>query len=128
VQRAAKWGRRHRPLAWSAAVALVAILTAVAGSVGYVLRDRSARQAVLSARVTDALDESETLYRVGKVSEALNAVQRAASLLDIGPADEALTARVRELVADLQTALKFDEALFTLHTDRPAEYDQLFRD
>jgi tetratricopeptide (TPR) repeat protein len=104
------------------------VLVAVVGSgAGWYVRDRTTRRAVLAARVSDALDESERLYRAGQVPEALNAAQRAASLLATGPADEALTARVGERVEDLQTVLKFDDGLFAGPVRRGAEYERLFR-
>jgi serine/threonine protein kinase/Tfp pilus assembly protein PilF len=121
-----KLTRRHKGALATAALVVVALL-AVAMSTGYGLRDRSTRQAVVAARVSDALDESERLYRAGKVPEALNAAQRAASLLDTGPTDEALTLRVRERVQDLEMVLQFDEALFTEWEYRNAEYERLFQ-
>jgi serine/threonine protein kinase/tetratricopeptide (TPR) repeat protein len=106
-------------------VVLVAVL---GGGVGWYFRDRSTRQAVVAARVQDALDESEDLYRAGKVPEALNAAQRAVSLLDTGPADDALMGRAQERLKDLETVLKFDEALFEPDFDgRQAAYERLFR-
>src|SRR5262249_44009767 len=43
LERARKWVRRHRPLVWSAAMALLATLTVLAGSGGWIVRDRAAR-------------------------------------------------------------------------------------
>src|SRR5262249_54787795 len=39
-----------------------------------------------------------------------------------------LSGRVQERLKDLETVLKFDEALFLLVEQRPAEYERLFRD
>jgi serine/threonine protein kinase/Flp pilus assembly protein TadD len=127
LYRLKKLVRRHKAaLVMAGLVALAAV--AIAGSAGYVFHDRSTRKAVLAARVNDALDESERLYRDGKVPEALNAARRAANLLDTGPTNEALTARVRERVVDLKTVLQFDEALFkTTIGERIAEFERLFR-
>src|SRR5207302_2910113 len=44
-EKAAKWGRRHRAVAWSTGLAAMAILTVLAGGIGYLARDRAARQA-----------------------------------------------------------------------------------
>jgi len=43
VQHARKWSRRHQSLVWSAAVCALVSLIALAGSVGWVLRDRAQR-------------------------------------------------------------------------------------
>jgi serine/threonine protein kinase/tetratricopeptide (TPR) repeat protein len=122
-----KFVRRNKGPVLAAALGLV-LVAVLGGGVGWYFRDRSTRQAVVAARVQDALDESGRLYRAGKVPEALNVAQRAASLLDTGPADEALAGRVQERVEDLETVLKFDEALFTHGGKWPAEYERLFRD
>src|SRR5262249_30049579 len=96
---------------------------------GYVFRERSTRQAVVAARVTDALDESERLYRAGLVPEALTVARRAESLLATDPAGDALAARVRERIEDLDIVLQLDQVLFKswLPQVRHAEYERLFR-
>src|SRR5262249_31321730 len=114
--------RRNRGSVLAAMLSIV-LLAVLGGGGGWDFRDRSTGQAVVAARVNDALDESERLYRTGKVPEALNAAQRAASLLDTGPAEDALSGRVQERLKDLETVLKFDEALFLLVEQRPAEYE-----
>src|SRR5262249_43509721 len=83
-----------------AAVLSIVLFVALGSGVGWYFRDRSTRQAVIAARVHDALDESERLYRAGKVPEALNAAQRAMSLLDTGPTEDALAGRVQERLED----------------------------
>jgi serine/threonine protein kinase/tetratricopeptide (TPR) repeat protein len=128
VYRLRKLTRRHK-LALATAGLIALTVLAVAVSAGYVLSDRSTRQTVVAARVTDALDESERLYRAGKVPEALNVAQRAESLLATGPADEALAARVRERVEDFEMLLKIDDVGFALWgRTRSTEYERVFRD
>jgi serine/threonine protein kinase/Flp pilus assembly protein TadD len=122
-----KFVRRNKGPVLAAALGLV-LIAVLGGGVGWYFRDRSTRQAVVAARVHDALDESERLYRAGEVPDAVNAARRAASLLDTGPADDALTGRVQERVKDLETLLKFDEALFQCgFPARQTEYERLFR-
>jgi serine/threonine protein kinase/Flp pilus assembly protein TadD len=123
-----KLARRHKVALTTVGLVIVALL-AVAISTGYVLRDRSTRQAVVTARVTDALDESERLYRAGLVPEALTAARRAESLLATGPAGDALAARVQERIEDLDTVLQLDQVLFKSAQPqvRHAEYERLFR-
>jgi eukaryotic-like serine/threonine-protein kinase len=126
VYRLRKLARRHKLTLGTAGLVALTVL-AVAASAGYVLRDRSTRQAVVAARVSDALDESERLYHAGKVPEALNAAQRAESLLATGPLDEVLATRVQERVEDLQMVLKLEEVGVATQGKRSAEYEQLFR-
>ncbi len=122
-----KFVRRNKVALGMAGLVILAVL-AVAISTGYFLRDRSTRQTVLAARVTDALDESERLYLERKVEEALNAAQRAESLLATGPADEALAARVHERVADLKMASRVDDIIFaSWQRTRSDEYERVFR-
>ena len=61
LQRARRWARRHRPVMVSAAVALLAALTVLAGSVGWIVRDRAARQARRTADLQAALDRGATI-------------------------------------------------------------------
>ena len=61
LQRARRWARRHRPVMVSAAVALLAALTVLAGSVGWIMRDRAARQAKRTADVQAALNRGATI-------------------------------------------------------------------
>jgi serine/threonine protein kinase/Flp pilus assembly protein TadD len=100
VQRWRKWARRHRPVVWSAA-ALFATLAVLAGSVGWVLRDRADRQARTRAAVRDALEEAQRFHEQAHWAQAQAAVQRAEALLPEGTADPALAARVRALLREL---------------------------
>src|SRR5262249_29578345 len=54
-QRARKWGRRHRALVGSLAAGLLLAAVSLAGSIGWVVRDREARQALAEEQVTEAL-------------------------------------------------------------------------
>jgi serine/threonine protein kinase/Flp pilus assembly protein TadD len=81
VQRAAKWSRGHRPLVWSAVVALVAILTAVVSSAGYVVRDRGARLATTEQKVAAALAAARTAIEAGDLALASQLVAEAQGYL-----------------------------------------------
>ena len=61
----------------SVAVASLAALTVLAGSVGWIVRDRAAQRARLTAQRDAALEESERLKNEGKVSQAQAAAVRA---------------------------------------------------
>jgi tetratricopeptide (TPR) repeat protein len=123
-----KFIRKNRKALVTAAV-FVLLLAGLVGSADWMLRDRATRQAVVAARVNDAVGEAERLYRDGKVPEALAAARRAADILATDPADEALTARVRERVEDFETVLQLDDAVFKNGElgERGAEYERLFR-
>jgi serine/threonine-protein kinase len=108
AERLARWMRRHR-LAVGAAVCLLLALTAVAGSIGWVARDRAARRAEAEHRraeaervVTAAWEESLSWQEQRRSPEALSAARRAEGLLFGADVDEALRQRVRARVADLE--------------------------
>jgi tetratricopeptide (TPR) repeat protein len=127
-ERAMKWVRRHQPLAWSAAVALVAILIAVAGSVGYVVRDRAARLTATEQKAAAALAAARTAIEAGdlalagrQVAEArghvgadaehlrplANEIDRAQAEIDTRSADAARLQRFIQLANDAQFRMGF---------------------
>src|SRR5262249_16968643 len=57
-QRLVKWVRRHRAAVWAAAACLLVTLVVVAGSLGWVARDRQARQREAENSVRAALEEA----------------------------------------------------------------------
>jgi serine/threonine protein kinase/tetratricopeptide (TPR) repeat protein len=81
IQRAAKWSRRHKPVVWSAAVSVVALL--VLGLIGLgignviITKERDEKEAALHAK-TDALDEKEQALLSAKAER-----QRAQGNLDL---------------------------------------------
>jgi serine/threonine protein kinase/Flp pilus assembly protein TadD len=109
AQRSRKWARRHRPMVWSAAAALVVALAALAGSIGWAVRDRAARRAKTDSAVQTALDEAQRFQRDAKWSEAGAAAKRAEALLSSGGGSEELHHRVRELLADLCMVARLEE-------------------
>jgi hypothetical protein len=109
VRRARKWARRHRPVVWSAAVALLVALAVLAGSVGWVVRDRATRQAKTAAAVEAALEEARRFQREGKWPEGQAAAKRAEALLASGGGSEELQQRVHELLADFRMVAKLEE-------------------
>ena len=65
----AKWARRHRPAVWAAAVCAATAIVALAGSVGWVARERADRQADAERRADEFLRESARLYDQGQWPE-----------------------------------------------------------
>ena len=66
AQAHAKVARRHQPVMLSAAVASLAALTLLAGSIGWIMRDRAARRAKLTAYLQSAVEELQRLPKGGK--------------------------------------------------------------
>jgi serine/threonine protein kinase len=140
-----RWGRRHQTLVVSVAAALVMGLTVLAGSIGWVVRDRAARQAKRVGDIESALKGAEQFRKEGKRPKAQAEAKRAEALLDEGVAAPALAERVQRLlrelaeeetdsrlVADLaelrlrQAAVDGKEYSFHLKRSRP-DYQQAFR-
>jgi serine/threonine protein kinase/Flp pilus assembly protein TadD len=109
LQRARKWARRHRPVVWSAAVALLVALAVLAGSVGWVMRDRAAQQARTAAEVRAARQEARRFQGQGKWPEARAAARRAQALLDSGGGGDELRRSVHELRDDLRMVRRLEE-------------------
>jgi tetratricopeptide (TPR) repeat protein len=70
AERARRWGRRHRTLAWSAATTALVAALVLAGSIGYVTRDRAARLAQTRQRVAEALAGARTAIEAGDLTLA----------------------------------------------------------
>jgi serine/threonine protein kinase/tetratricopeptide (TPR) repeat protein len=102
LDRARKLARRHRPVVVTAAAGLVVVLAVLAGSVGWVVRDRAARRAETRREVLLAVDQARALQGRGQWADAWAAAQRAQGLLAGHAADEGLLRRVRTLEADLE--------------------------
>jgi tetratricopeptide (TPR) repeat protein len=101
LERGRKWARRHRPVVWSATVAALVALAVVTGSVGWVLRDRAARQAQTVSDLQAALEEARRSHREGLWPQAQAAARRAEALLREGAAEPALAEQVHGLLRDL---------------------------
>jgi serine/threonine protein kinase/Flp pilus assembly protein TadD len=143
LKRTRRWARRHRPVMLSAAVASLAALTVLAGSIGWIMRDRAAQRAKLTEDVLAAEQESHRLRKEGKRPQAQAAAARAQALLGYGAGDLAVAQRVRSLLrelADEQADVTLLESLdairlrqadtednhFVLEHSRK-EYEQAFR-
>jgi serine/threonine protein kinase/Flp pilus assembly protein TadD len=146
LEQARRWARRRRAAVWSAAAALVVTLVVLAGSVGWVVRDRAARQAQAAADLRAALEEAQRSQGEGKWPQAQAAAKRAEALLRDCEAEPALAGRVRDLVRELDEqeaddrlvaeleAVRLRQAAVVVKEDRFAldealpEYRQAFKD
>jgi serine/threonine protein kinase/Flp pilus assembly protein TadD len=103
--------RRHRAglaTAAAAAAALMTVLAAVAGSVGWALRDRAMREAALDADVSRAVAEVHLLTADGQLPDAWAAVERTEKLLRAA-GRQTLPPSLLELQRDLAMALRLED-------------------
>ncbi|MFO0811435.1 MAG: protein kinase [Gemmataceae bacterium] len=126
-ERAAKWLRRHRPIAWSAGLAALAVLLVAAGSVGYLLSDRAARQAQTAKAVGVVLQESERFQRERKIPLALDQAKLAAAMLASGVGTPGLERRVRDRVTDLEFVAALQDKLGWERDKTSEDYAGVFR-
>ncbi len=101
LQRARRWAWRHRRVVVSAAAALLAALTVLAGSVGWIMRDGAVRQTKTTAAVEAAVKEGQRFQAEGLLLQAQAAAKRAEVLLQDGTAEPALAASVKSLQRNL---------------------------
>ena len=136
-----KFARRNKRALATVAVLSVMLLVAVgvvAGSLGWVARDKAARQTAIEVEVDLALTEAERLQGQQKYPEALSSAKRAEGLLAGGGRAE-FHDRVREVRKDLDMVLRLEEirlqgAIASLagdafdDTPTDSKYAQAFRD
>jgi tetratricopeptide (TPR) repeat protein len=108
VQRARKWARRHPSAVWSVAACLLVAVLALAGSIGWGVRDRAVRQSALEQKVSQALDDTGGFCKRDKLPEALAALKRAEGLLASGRGGEELWRRVRQWESNLAMVDRLD--------------------
>jgi serine/threonine protein kinase/Tfp pilus assembly protein PilF len=106
--RAKKWARRNRPIVWASAAALLVSALAIAGSAGWMIRDRQTRQAEVEAKALIALEKAGAAYGRGDVASAEAAVDNAESLLAASEASLDIQARVRQWQSDVQMVRRLD--------------------
>jgi serine/threonine-protein kinase len=101
-QRLAKWVRR-RPGVATGVLGLLAALAVLAGGIGWVVRDQTARRDKAEKVVSAALEESDSWQQQQRrLPEALAAARRAGGLLAGADVDETLRRQVRARLADLE--------------------------
>jgi serine/threonine protein kinase/Flp pilus assembly protein TadD len=101
LQRSRTWARRHRAVVWSSATSLMVTLAVLAACIGWIVRDRVARQSRAASELQAALTEAQRLREEGKWPQAQSAARRAAALLDEAGAGPALIDDVQDLVGEL---------------------------
>jgi serine/threonine protein kinase/Tfp pilus assembly protein PilF len=108
IDLASKWAQRNRPVVATGVVGILAAVAILAGSAGWILRDRAARQAMTELEVNRALDEAAMLEAQAKWPEALEAAKRAEGYLASG-ASESLRQRVWEQRNDVEMVLRLEQ-------------------
>jgi hypothetical protein len=103
LHRARKWVRRHRPLVYSVVACLVAAALILAGSIGWIARDRELRRVEAEHRVAEALQVAEPLLREGNPlhPELVSAARKAEAELAGAPLGAGLAERVHRMRSDL---------------------------
>lgn len=108
-----KWSRRNRGLLTASAVTLVISGLVLAGSIGWVARDRAARRMITDAAASGALDESTRLLAQKSWDKALVAVRRADDLL-AGASNQDLSEKAADLRKDIEMVLRLEQVPSTI--------------
>src|SRR5439155_7389363 len=103
-----KFARRHKRMLVTATLIGIALLLAV-GSLGWAVRDRTARQARVSGQLELILDEVARLEQAEKWSEALVSARPAEPALAAGEAPPDIQERARHELADLKLVQRLEE-------------------
>jgi tetratricopeptide (TPR) repeat protein len=125
IYRFRKFAARNKQILATAAVLAMIVLAAVGsvgGTVGWALRDRDARQALVVQQANLALNEAERLTGQGKYAEALSVARRAEAFLAVGASHE-LRERVRHVCNDLEMVLRLDDVRLLLSDMKGNAFD-----
>jgi serine/threonine protein kinase/Flp pilus assembly protein TadD len=109
LQRARKWSRRHQAVLSAAAVGMLLVVAILAGSVGWIVRDRAERRQKMGREIATAVSDAENWYRRDNLIEALAAVKRAVAPLASGEGRADLRERIAELSKDLEMVRRLEE-------------------
>jgi tetratricopeptide (TPR) repeat protein len=111
-QRARKWAGRHRYLVGSTAAVLALAVMMLAGSIGWVARDRAARQREAEGKVLEALDSAVPRLRHGNPHDPklVAGVERAEAQLAGDLLGPELRRQVEQLRRDHQMLRKLEQA------------------
>jgi tetratricopeptide (TPR) repeat protein/serine/threonine protein kinase len=113
--------RNRRSIA--VAACLVAAFLVLAGSIGWIARDRASRRIVLEREVTDAIEETASSYRRGRMTDAMASAKRAEGLLSNGIGSADLSRQVRRWRADLDTVVRLEEIRSDLVREKDGALD-----
>ena len=117
IATARKWSRRHRGLLVATAATVLVSGIVLAGSVGWIVRDRQTRQSVAEALTGSTLDEATRLVEQQNWPEALIAIRRAEDVFATGSNSDAASARANELRNDVEMVLRLEEIRSSSETE-----------
>jgi serine/threonine-protein kinase len=117
-----RWCRRNQARA-VAGLAVALLLVVSVGAVGWVLRDRAARQAEAELPVTAAVEEAERLLTANRIREALSAAQRAEGLLDQIGGHPQWSPHVGQLMKDLRMRVTLEKIRLTQSAVKNGNFD-----
>ena len=117
-----KFARRNKTLFATSAVLLAAVVS-VAGSVGWAVRDRQARQAAIEAEVVLSLEDASRAYENGRIPIAETAVRYAESLLAATNAKADVHDRIRQWQSDLKMVRRLEDAQLDKATIKDGKFD-----
>jgi serine/threonine protein kinase/Flp pilus assembly protein TadD len=122
--------RNIRALAVAAvlAVMLLAVVGTVAGSLGWVARDRASRQAALERAIAQALGDTGNSYRRGDLADARAALRRAEGLLATGRSQGPLEQRAARWRADLAMVTRLEEIRLERSAVKEGHFDSVGAD
>jgi tetratricopeptide (TPR) repeat protein/serine/threonine protein kinase len=126
-----KFVRRHKGGLATAVLIGLMVLTALgvmAGSVGWVARDRAARQAVLEQEISRALDETEHFYQHDKLTDADAALKRAEGLVASGGGREELQRPVGRWRTDLDLVAQLEAIRLEAAAVKDEQFDLVSAD
>ncbi len=110
VQRLRKWAWRHRAAVNAAAVCLLIVVTVVAGTIGWGVRDRQTRRNEAMRRAREALENAAACVQDENWPEGLRAVEQAEGFLASFEEGTAPGLQARLLRRDLVMAGRLQEA------------------
>jgi serine/threonine protein kinase/Flp pilus assembly protein TadD len=128
-----KWSRRHPAGVRAGLISVLVSIVVLSSSVGWILHDRAARQAIVSKQIDLALDEAETWYWAGKVTNALSAIKHAERILDGSNESDFLAQSVKQRRLDLETVQRLEQfrsdraGIETDSSFADQEYREIFR-
>ena len=109
LRKLARRNKRALMTATLAGVILLVALGAVAGSIGWLVRDQEARRTKLASQLELILNEVKQQEAEQKWPEAVDAARRAEALLAGGGGDEVLEKQVRDVLADLTLVQRLED-------------------
>src|SRR5262249_7921899 len=111
VQRARKWSRRHQAIVWSAAACVLIASAILAGSIGWIMGDRSARLEEIARQARGSLNDAGIFIAENNLAAARQKLAEARA--QIGKDQAALASLFAEITA-LETELERFQRFFDL--------------